>query len=73
MNLANANRTRKQSGRQSLRDFRSQELDSAATRLPTEAEVRAHAYAIYLDRAQLGVPGTPESDWMAAEAELRLR
>lgn len=38
---------------------------------PTEDEIRARAYEIYLARG--AAPGDPEADWRQAEAELRGR
>lgn len=32
-----------------------------------EEEIRARAHAIYLARQQVGIPGTPEQDWIQAE------
>jgi hypothetical protein len=33
-------------------------------------EIRWRAHQIWMDRTAKGIPGTPESDWKAAEAEL---
>jgi hypothetical protein len=41
----------------------------APRREPTVDEIRRRAYEIYLDRR--GVGGSPESDWLQAERELR--
>lgn len=40
-------------------------------REPTADEIRRRAYEIYLERR--GVGGSPESDWLQAERELRGR
>lgn len=34
-------------------------------------EIAAEAYYIYRDRSAKGLPGNPESDWLAAEKKLR--
>lgn len=38
---------------------------------PTEEQIRRRAHEIYLQRN--GAPGSPEADWLQAEAELRGR
>ncbi len=38
---------------------------------PTEEQIRRRAYEIFLQRN--GAPGSPEADWLQAEAELRGR
>jgi hypothetical protein len=37
----------------------------------TEADIRKRAEKIYNNRIAKGIPGTPESDWMQAEKELK--
>ncbi len=34
-------------------------------------EIAAEAYYIYRERSAKGLPGNPESDWLAAEKKLR--
>lgn len=46
-------------------------LPPQAARQPAEEDIRRRAYEIYAARTLRGEPGTPESDWMDAEAELR--
>jgi hypothetical protein len=35
-------------------------------------EIRERAHQIWLYRTENGIPGTPESDWYAAEAEMEV-
>jgi hypothetical protein len=37
----------------------------------TENDIRKRAEKIYNNRIAKGIPGTPESDWMQAEKELK--
>jgi hypothetical protein len=37
----------------------------------TEEDIRKRAEIIYNNRIAKGIPGTPESDWMQAEKELK--
>lgn len=37
---------------------------------PTREAVQRRAYELYRERAERGVPGTPEGDWLRAEREL---
>jgi hypothetical protein len=37
----------------------------------TEDDIRKKAEKIYNNRIAKGIPGTPESDWMQAEKELK--
>ncbi len=39
----------------------------------TEADIRAKAEEIYQTRLAAGVDGTPEGDWIAAEAALKAK
>jgi hypothetical protein len=43
----------------------------AARAQATHEEIARRAYEVYLERCQRGLPGTPDSDWTRAEAELR--
>lgn len=71
MTIAGVNRLRKQSGRQAVRDFQSQESEYMGLQPPTEVEIRERAFAVYLKRVQLGLPGDADVDWRVAETELR--
>jgi hypothetical protein len=44
---------------------------AAAVVAPSYEQVAARAYGIYRERSRLGKPGNADSDWLAAEAELR--
>jgi hypothetical protein len=37
----------------------------------TENKVRERAYALYLEREQSGIEGSPENDWYLAENDLK--
>ncbi len=38
--------------------------------MPTEDQIRLRAYYLSLDREREELPGSPEDDWLLAEAEL---
>ncbi len=46
---------------------------ASRTRKPriTENKVRERAYALYQEREQSGLEGSPENDWYVAENELK--
>ena len=43
----------------------------AAVAPPSYEQIAARAYENYRERSRLGKPGNADSDWLAAEAELR--
>ena len=40
-------------------------------RPPSLEDIRLAAYEIYVNRVKVGLPGTPDSDWLEAERRLR--
>ena len=44
---------------------------SPPRRAASQEDIRLAAYEIYLNRAKVGLAGTPESDWYEAERRLR--
>lgn len=71
MTIQHGNRMRQTGGKQVAQEVQAVETLEPALYEPTEAEIRARAFEIYLRRN--GAPGCAEADWLQAETKLRTR
>ncbi len=69
MTIQHGNRIRQTGGKQVAQEVQAVETFEPTLHEPTEAEIRARAFEIYLSRN--GAPGRDEADWLQAETELR--
>jgi hypothetical protein len=69
MTLQHNNRIRQNSGKHVVRELQDVEALEPANETPSEADIRARAYEIFLNRNS--APGNADVDWLQAECELR--